>query len=102
MQNSKSILKTFDGTNWRATWKHQFNQGTPCFLAGRKTASGRTHWEIIDNENPRVKGRQTVVTKVEAQQQRSVMLASDQQVGIVDQNGTAVCDTIANEVSTTE
>jgi hypothetical protein len=50
---------------------------------------GRTYWEIIDNENPRVEGRHTIVTKVEAQQQRSVM-ANDQQVGMAGQNGTAV------------
>jgi hypothetical protein len=45
--------------------------------------------------------RLRVVTKVEAQQQRSAM-ASGQQVGMVDQNGTAVCDTVVNEVSTEE
>jgi hypothetical protein len=95
MQSSKKRLTAQIGQRGNTS------SGASWHLAGRKTSSGRTYWEIISDENPRVEGRQAVVTKVEVQQQRSVM-ASGQQVGMIDQNGTAVCDTVVNEVSTEE
>jgi hypothetical protein len=68
MQSSKKRLTAQIGQRGNTS------SGASWHLAGRKTSSGRTYWEIISDENPRVEGRQAVVTKVEVQQQRSVMV----------------------------
>ena len=96
MQESKKQLKPFTGRNW-SSWKQHFKG----HYSGRKTASGRTFWEVINGDDPRDEGRLQVKTPIESQVQRKATVQGAE-VGMVDQTGAAVFDTVYNEVSTDE
>lgn len=66
-----------------------------------KTGSGKSYWDILEGSNPHEDGKITITTMLEAQVQRSC-LVDGHSVGMVDQTGTAVYDTVETQQDTPE
>ena len=92
----KTTLNEFSGASWTT-----FTQKTKGTYSAKKTESGRSFWEILQTEDPRVEGRKTITTVVEAQIQRTLLI-NDARVPMVDQAGTPVMDAVENKIDTQE
>jgi hypothetical protein len=92
----KTTLNEFSGASW-----NEFVQKTKGTYSAKKTASGRSHWEILQGDDPREEGRKTVTTVVEAQIQRTLLI-NDARVPMTDQAGSPVMDAVENKTDTQE